>query len=283
MERDMHTLFTESNSASRPEQLTSSHRVKRGGSVIIQTVIADDEALARQKLRMLLRNDPEIQIVGEASSALEIVEQVKTKNPHLLFLDICMPAMDGFDVLGELSRNKISPLPYIIITTAHDQYAVRAFEMHAADYLLKPFTTERLHSALQHARQQICSGPVRVSKDIKQSNGNPLPARIVFKSRGRILFLPITEIRWIAAEENYVRICTGSESHLLRETMTGIESKLDSKMFMRVHRSAIVNLRYVKEVRREISGDFSVLLSNGQKVAMSRSHHSHMDHLITRL
>ena len=105
----------------------------------------------------------------------------------------------------------------------------------------------------------------------------------MFKSRGRILFLPITEIRWIAAEENYVRICTGTESHLLRETMTAMESRLDSQMFMRVHRSAIVNLKYVKEVRRETSGDFSVLLSNGQKVAMSRSHHSHIDNLIARL
>lgn len=105
----------------------------------------------------------------------------------------------------------------------------------------------------------------------------------MFKSRGRILFLPITEIRWIAAEENYVRICTANESHLLRETMAGMESKLDSQMFMRVHRSAIVNLKYVKEVRREGSGDFSVLLSNGQKVAMSRSHHSHIDNLIARL
>jgi two-component system LytT family response regulator len=251
--------------------------------VIIQTVIADDEALARQKLRMLLCNDPEIQIVGEASSASEIVERVRAKNPHLLFLDICMPAMDGFDVIGELSRNRTSSLPYIIITTAHDEYAVRAFEMHAADYLLKPFTAERLRSAVQYARERIFNGRTRGSTDSKQTGGNTLPSRIVFKSRGRILFLPITEIRWIAAEENYVRICTGSESHLLRETMTGMESKLDSKMFMRVHRSAIVNLRYVKEVRREMSGDFSVLLSNGQKVAMSRSHHSHIDHLITRM
>ncbi len=252
--------------------------------MIIQTIIADDEALARQKLRMLLRNDPEIQIVGEASSALEIVDQVKAKAPHILFIDICMPAMDGFDVIGELSKDTKSPLPYIIITTAHDQYAVRAFEMHAADYLLKPFTSERLRSAVQHARERISSGLTRGPRDGTQGpNGNSLPSRIVFKSRGRILFLPITEIRWIAAEENYVRICTASESHLLRETMTGIESKLDSKMFMRVHRSAIVNLRYVKEVSREITGDFSVLLSNGQKVAMSRSHHSHIDHLITRM
>jgi two-component system, LytTR family, response regulator len=251
--------------------------------VIIQTVIADDEALARQKLRMLLRTDPEIQIVGEASSASEIVEQVRRSNPHVLFLDICMPAMDGFDVIGELSRNRTFPLPYIIITTAHDEYAVRAFEMHAADYLLKPFTAERLRSAVQHARERIFNGQTRSQEGRPASNKESLPSRIIFKSRGRILFLPIAEIRWIGAEENYIRICTGSESHLLRETMTSIESKLDSKMFMRVHRSAIVNLRYVKEVRKEMTGDFCVLLSNGHRVAMSRSHHSHIDHLLTRL
>ncbi len=252
--------------------------------MVIQTVIADDEALARQKLRMLLRNDPDVEIAGEASIPSEIVSLVQGKRPHLLFLDICMPSMDGFDVIAELSKSRSAPLPHIIVTTAHDQYAVRAFEMQAADYLLKPFTAERLHSALQYARDRIQNGPARGSHDGKQpTNGNTSPARIVFKSRGRILFLPFTEIRWIAAEENYVRICTGSESHLLRETMAGIQSKLDSQMFLRVHRSAIVNLRYVKEVRRETSGDFSVLLSNGQKVAMSRSHHSHIDHLITQL
>ena len=252
--------------------------------MVIQTVIADDETLARQKLRLLLLKEPEIEIVGEASTPSEIVALVQARNPHLLFLDICMPARDGFDVIAELSRDKNVPLPHIIITTAHDQYALRAFEMHAADYLLKPYTAERLHSALQYARDRIQNGPVRGSQDIRQpANGHSPAGRIVFKSRGRILFLPITEIRWIAAEENYVRICTGSESHLLRETMTGIENKLDSQMFMRVHRSAIVNLRHVKEVRRETSGDFSVLLSNGQKVAMSRSHHAHIDNLIGRM
>ena len=250
--------------------------------MVIRTIIADDEALARQKLRMLLRTIPDIEIAGEASSASEIVSLVRAKNPHLLFLDICMPARDGFDVIAELSRNRSGPLPYTIITTAHDQYAVRAFEMQAADYLLKPFTSERLRSAVQYARERM-NNESGHGQDAKQGNGIALPARIVFKSRGRILFLPVTEIRWIAAEENYVRICTGSESHLLRETMTGIASKLDSGMFMRVHRSAIVNLRHVKEVRRETSGDFSVLLSNGQRVAMSRSHHSHIDSLLTRL
>lgn len=249
---------------------------------MIQTLIADDEALARQKLRVLLRHEPDIQVLGEASSPSEIVSQVQAKRPDLLFLDICMPTMNGLDVIAELCREKNAPLPYIIITTAHGEYAVRAFEMRAADYLLKPYTAERLHSALVYARERIHNG-TKGSQDGKPAGARPAPARIVFKSRGRILFLPITEIRWIAAEENYVRICTGTESHLLRETMTGIESKLDSQMFMRVHRSAIVNLKYVKEVRRETSGDFSVLLSNGQKVAMSRSHHSNIDSLIARL
>jgi two-component system LytT family response regulator len=251
--------------------------------VVIQTVIADDEALARQKLRVLLRQAPDVQVVGEAASPSEIVDQVKAKKPDLLFLDICLPAQNGLDVMAELSADKGVPLPYIIITTAHGDYAVRAFEMRAADYLLKPYSAERLHSALNYARERIRNTGKGTEDARPASAAPPAPARIVFKSRGRILFLPITEIRWIAAEENYVRICTANESHLLRETMTAMESKLDSQMFMRVHRSAIVNLKYVKEVRRENSGDFSVLLSNGQKVAMSRSHHSNIDNLIARL
>lgn len=250
----------------------------------IQTLIADDEALARQKLRMLLRQETDIQVVGEAASPTEIVSMVETKKPDLLFLDICMPEMDGLDVVAELSRRQYVQMPHIIITTAHGEYAVRAFEMRAADYLLKPYTADRLHSALQYARERIHTTLTKGTQDPKAAAGiSSSPARIVFKSRGRILFLPISEIRWIAAEENYVRICTANESHLLRETMTAMESRLDSQMFMRVHRSAIVNLKYVKEVRRETTGDFSVLLSNGQKVAMSRSHHSNIDSLIARL
>lgn len=250
---------------------------------MIQTLIADDEALARQKLRVLLRYEPDIQVVGEAASPSEIASEVQAKKPDLLFLDICMPAMNGLDVIAELSRDKNFPLPHVIITTAHGEYAVRAFEMRAADYLLKPYTADRLHSALQYARERIRNGATNGTQEGKAAGTRSTPDRIVLKSRGRILFLPVTEIRWIAAEENYVRICTATESHLLRETMTGIESKLDPQMFMRVHRSAIVNLKYVKEVRRENSGDFSVLLSNGQKVAMSRSHHSNIDNMIARL
>ncbi len=160
---------------------------------------------------------------------------------------------------------------------------LRAFEINALDYLLKPFTAERLRSAVQRMRQQI--GVVKNVPEQGSShgqNGKPYTDRIVFKSRGRILFLPVSEIRWIGAEENYVRICTGAETHLLRETMAGVEQKLDPRMFLRVHRSAIVNLQYVKEVRTEPQGDFIVQLVNGQKVAMSRSYHSRIDRFLNR-
>lgn len=261
-----------------------SNITKQGVKVAISTVIADDEALARHKLRTLLHSDPEIEIIGEASTSSEIVAQIREKKPQLLFLDICMPAKNGLDVIAELARDRNVSMPHVIVTTAHDQFAVRAFEMKAADYLLKPYSPERLRSAIQHARERIVRGAGKDGRPARPGSANRVQEnRIVFKSRGRILFLPVTEIRWIAAEENYVRICTASETHLLRETMSAMESKLDAQMFMRVHRSAIVNLKHVKEVRRETSGDFSVLLSNGQKVAMSRSHHSDIDQLISRL
>src|SRR5579863_10059003 len=146
----------------------------RGGFVVIRTVIADDEALARQKLRVLLQTIPDVEIVGEAASPSEIVALVRAKNPHLLFLDICMPGMGGFDVLTELSRSRAGLLPYIIITTAHDQYAVRAFEMQAADYLLKPFTAQRLQAAVHYARERMENEPARGPQEAKPAgNGNP--------------------------------------------------------------------------------------------------------------
>lgn len=246
---------------------------------MIQTVIADDEPLARQKLRALLNQEPDVEVVGEASSPAEIITEVRAKSPHVLFLDVCMPTRNGLDVIAELSRSDTTTVPHIIITTAHDQYALRAFEMHAADYLLKPFTADRLRRALRTAREQMGSG-VRVAQPAPTKDA-PI-TRIVFKSRGRILFLPVSEIRWIRAEENYIRICTETENHLIRETMTSIEQKLDPRMFLRVHRSAIVNLQYIREVRREGPGDFAVLLGNGHKVAMSRAVHSRISKLIAR-
>jgi two-component system LytT family response regulator len=239
---------------------------------MIRAVIADDEVLARQKIRQLLRDDPDIEIVGESASALETIELVRATAPELLFLDIRMPGMDGFDVVGALSSQEEVPPPRVIFTTAYDQYAVRAFDINAVDYLLKPFTYERLKSALQRAREQC-----RAKEESAQLNGSHRPAhlytnRIIFKSRGRILFLPVSDIRWIGAEGNYVRLCTGSENHLLRETMVHLEQRLDPRGFLRIHRSFIVNLKYVKEVRRQTNGDSVAILDNGEQVAMGRSY-----------
>src|SRR6202453_717528 len=188
--------------------------------MMIHAILADDEVLARQKLRQLLRQEPEVEIVGEGASASETIDLVRATGPELLFLDIRMPGMDGFEVIGELSTSTDLTMPRIIFTTAHDRYALRAFEIHAVDYLLKPFTSERLHSAVQRAREQIyATKQIAGRSNGRGQNGNSSTTRIVFKSRGRILFLSVSDIRWIGAEENYVRICTANETHLLRETM----------------------------------------------------------------
>lgn len=252
---------------------------------MIQTLIADDELLARQKLRQLLRSEPDIEITGEASSSREVYELVQATSPQLLFLDVRMAGMDGLDIIAEMSLGGKISLPRFILTTAYDHYALRAFELNAVDYLLKPFTAERLHAAVEKARTQILATDRQHGDRSRPEETKPgqYTGRIVFKSRGRILFLPVSDIRWISAEENYVRICTGTETHLLRETMTSLEQRLDPNLFLRVHRSAIVNLRYVKEVRSESRGDFMVHLVNGQKLGMSRSYRARIGELLSRV
>ena len=249
--------------------------------MMIQTVLADDEVLARQKLRQLLRNEPEIDVVGEGATARETIELVRATKPQLLFLDIQMPGMDGFDVATEICSSNITPKPHIIFTTAHDQYALRAFEIHAMDYLLKPFTQERLSSAVERARKEITVNQHPAGNSAPGQTGSHYTTRIVFKSRGRIVFLPVSDIRWISAEENYVRICTQNETHLLRETMARLEEKLDPDMFLRVHRSSIVNLQHVKEVRTEADGEYAVVLVNGEKLTMSRGYRSRINGWLT--
>jgi two-component system LytT family response regulator len=250
---------------------------------MIHAVLADDEVLARQKLHHLLRSEPDIEIVGESSTATDTIELVRAAKPEILFLDIKMPGMDGFDVAGALSAEPDITMPSIVFTTAYDQFAVRAFEIHAVDYLLKPFTAERLHSAIERvlARTQ----PQELSLDQSDRRGgsdNAFSRRLVFKSRGRIVFLPVSDIRWIGAEENYVRISTNTENHLLRETMAHIEERLDPEVFLRVHRSSIVNLQYVKEVRSELNGDFTVVLVDGHRLPMSRGYRSRISDLLIR-
>jgi two-component system, LytTR family, response regulator len=249
---------------------------------MISAVLADDEVLARQKLRRLLREMPDIEVVGECATASETIQLVSVTNPELLFLDIRMPDMDGFDVLGALSGRQDLTLPQVVFTTAYDQYAVRAFEIHAIDYLLKPFTSERLRTAIERVRERIAGRDPETRMERPRTDAGQYTSRIVFKSRGRILFLPVTDIRWISAEENYVRISTASETHLLRETMAHLEKRLDPQMFLRVHRSSMVNLEYVKEVRSESDGESAVVLTSGERIAMSRSYRARIQEWLHR-
>jgi two-component system, LytTR family, response regulator len=247
----------------------------------IKTVIADDEVLARQKLRQLLQDETNVEIVGEGANALETIDLVQFTNPDLLLLDIQMPDMDGFDVISALSESRQIRLPKIIFTTAYDKYAIRAFEINAIDYLLKPFTRERLKQAFQRAEEQLSVSHENGNGKKNDSDGNSYATRLVFKSKGRILFLPMTDIRWIGAEENYVRICADRENHLLRETMAHFETRLDPNCFIRVHRSAIVNLQYVKEIRTDSQeGESFVLMHDGQKVPMSRGYRARISQLL---
>jgi len=250
--------------------------------MMIHAVLADDEVLARQKLRQLLREEPGVEVVGEGATASETIDLVRATRPELLFLDIRMPGMDGFDIIGELSMDADFVMPRIIFTTAYDSYALRAFEIHAVDYLLKPFTADRLRSAVKRASQQIQAAAENPKRGKTPEENGGYTSRIVFKSHGRILFLPVSDIRWIGAEENYVRICTDTGTHLLRETMTRLEEKLDPQIFLRVHRSSIVNLQFVKEVRTDGEGESAVVLHGGQKIPMSRSYRSRINELLIR-
>jgi two-component system LytT family response regulator len=246
----------------------------------IKTVIADDEVLARQKLRQLLQDEANVEIVGEGANALETIDLVQFTNPDLLLLDVHMPDMDGFDIVSALTASRQIRLPKIIFTTAHDQYAIRAFEINAIDYLLKPFTRERLKQAFDRAEQQIASSNENGGAKKHDGDGG-YTTRLVFKSKGRILFLPVSDIRWIGAEENYVRICADRENHLLRETMAHFETRLDPNCFIRVHRSAIVNLQHVKEIRTDSQeGESFVLMHDGQKVPMSRGYRARISQLL---
>jgi len=251
-------------------------------SMRLKVVIADDEVLARQKLRQLLELEDQVQVVGEGANAYETMDLVRFTCPDLLLLDIQMPDLDGFGVISALSGEGDVVLPRIIFTTAYDQYALRAFEINAVDYLLKPFTRARLSEALQRARQQIRAYKTAPASATYPSKNGSFETRLVFKSRGRILFLPVADIHWIGAEENYVRICTARDNHLLRETMAHFETKLDPRHFLRVHRSAIVNLQHVKEIRSgSHEGDSFVLMQGGQKVPLSRSYRARISHLVS--
>jgi two-component system LytT family response regulator len=241
--------------------------------VKIRTVIVDDEPLARQRLRRLLEADPDIVVLGECGDGEQAVSDLRALLPDLVFLDVQMPGLDGFGVLKALAG---TALPVVIFVTAHDRYALKAFEVHALDYLLKPFDRARFAAALERAKAQLRQGSAQAVHERLQEllqnvqGGKPGAQRLVVKSGGRIYFVRIDDIDWIEAAGNYVRLHIGKADHLLRESMAALQKKLDAARFVRIHRSTIVNLERIRELQPAFHGDFAVILRDGTELALSR-------------
>jgi two-component system, LytTR family, response regulator len=223
----------------------------------IRVAVVDDEPLARANLKVLLKRDPEVILVSECASGVEALREIPRKKPQIVFLDVQMPECDGFDVLEKLGTHLPRALVFV---TAYDQYALRAFEAGALDYLLKPFDDLRFERALRRAKEHV----------EPKTSGAPRPERIAIKNMGELLFLPVAEIDWIEAADYYVSLHAGPHTHLLRRTMADVESELDASRFCRIHRSAIVNLARVKRLETAADGGLELLLTTGAKLRLSR-------------
>jgi two-component system, LytTR family, response regulator len=250
----------------------------------ISVLIVDDEPLAREKIRRMLEDDPEMEVIGECANGREAVAAVQSLLPDLLILDVEMPLFDGFAVLDAL---KSSHLPLVIFVTAFDHYALDAFKVHALDYLLKPFDRERFAAAIEHAKahlrqarkDQLDQGLLDLLKQIGAGTEKHLE-RFLIKTDGRVFFIPTADVNWIEAEGNYVNIHTTSKSYMLRESISGLEAQLDPKEFVRIHRSTIVKLSLVKELQSWSHGEYRVIMHDGTQLMLSRNYRDRLQHIL---
>jgi len=241
----------------------------------IRALVIDDEPLARGMIREMLEHDPEAEVVGECGNGREAIDAIRSLGPDIVFLDVQMPELGGFEVLDSFKEGE---LPTIIFVTAYDQYALRAFEVHAFDYLLKPFDRERFDKAWQRAKG--CVAEARVNQNDSRilalleelKAGSKYIERLVIKAEGRVFFLSVDDIHYVEAEGNYVGVHNGQRSYLLRETISGIESQLDPKKFLRIHRSAIVKIDRIKELQPWFHGEYRVILESGKQLMLSRNY-----------
>jgi two-component system LytT family response regulator len=216
---------------------------------------------------MLLSGEPDVEVVAQASNGLDAIAAVEEHRPDLIFLDIQMPGMNGFEVVNALEpRDR----PLVVFVTAYDEHAVKAFEVHALDYLLKPFDRSRLQKCLARARAQRHTDSAKLEELLAQFRTREYLSRVVVRTRGRVLLLKIDEVDWIETAANYVELHAGKQSYLLRETLNSLDEKLDPRRFVRVHRSSIVNLDRIQELQSWSHGDFIILLKDGTKLRMSR-------------
>ncbi|MGA9772664.1 MAG: LytTR family DNA-binding domain-containing protein [Blastocatellia bacterium] len=255
------------------------------GEKCIRALIVDDEQLARERIRDILETDSQIEIIGECASGEEAIEAIERQTPDLVFLDVEMPGKDGFAVLEELGPSRI---PAIIFVTAYDQYAVRAFEVYALDYLLKPFDQERFEKALLRAKAHIQNEKsenitARILSALEEIKSKPVHLeRLVIKMNGHVFFVKTDDIDWLEAEGNYVRLHAGKESYLLRDTISALEGQLDPKRFVRVHRSAIVNIDRIQELQAWFHGEYRIILREGVQLTLSRSYREKLHELLGR-
>lgn len=241
----------------------------------IRALIVDDEPLGRERIRTLLDHHPEVDIGGECQDGEEAVKAIRKGGYDLVFLDVQMPHKDGFEVIRQVGVDRMPP---VIFVTAYDQYALRAFEVHALDYLLKPFDVDRFDEALDRVVKLTTQRPqadreeqmLRLLEDLKPK-AEPAE-RLMIKTHQRIIFVRTEEIDWFEAAGNYIRIHVGKKTHLLRQTMSALEKRLDPKRFLRIHRSTIVNLDRVRDLRPMFNGEYEVALIDGTKLTLSRGY-----------
>ncbi len=238
----------------------------------IRTLIADDQPMARERLAALLNEEPDVQVVAACASGTEAVSAIQRHQPDLVFLDMQMPELDGLGVIAAVGPER---MPSVVFVTAYDEFALRAFDVHALDYLLKPFGRQRFQKALDRARGHLsreragdlAKRLVALVDDVRPA---PRAERIMVRSGARVVFVETRQIDWVEAEGNYVRLHVGSESHLIRDTMNAVEARLGGVSFVRIHRSRIVNIDRVSEMRLVYNGEYEVVLRSGRALGVSR-------------
>lgn len=239
----------------------------------IRTLIVDDEPLGRQGIRLLLQNEPDVTVIGESANGAEALDFIKREKPSLMFLDVQMPRMDGFALVAALSPEQV---PAIIFVTAYDRHAVKAFDVSATDYLLKPLKPARFREALQRARQQLQSRDTNALNQRLQAllevarPKTAYPSQLSVKNGEQTVFVRINEIDYVEAAANYVVVHVGQQNHVLRETLTNLEARLSPKIFLRIHRSFIVNMSKVTGVKPALRGEHVLTLKSGKELAMTR-------------
>ena len=252
----------------------------------LRVLIVDDEPIARQHLRVYLEREPDLEILAECSGGHEAIQAIRQRRPDLVFLDVQMPDLDGFDVLARLRPEE---MPAVIFVTAHDEYAVRAFRVEALDYLLKPFDDERFGETLARARRRIESAGLehladRLGSLVRQTSGRPRPLeRLAIKKGPASFVVKAGAIDWIESEANYVRLHCGRESHLVRRSLTSLEEALDPSQFARIHRTAIVNADRIRRLVPWSHGDMRITLVDGTELNLSRRYRDRLERVVAGL